>query len=150
MDILDVGLTINEFKMEWRITYTPNDMKYWAPRLESDIPAEKACAVGMFEAWGKEIVLEHHQKWQELRENRDQIISDHNKKTKRDHEIYSQRRSTGGRCFCYDCEEYLYVSWGTGSTTRRRDRQMDGRYTDYEKCQMDWQGYFDQIVKKEM
>ena len=57
MDILDVSITIKEFQEEWLLKFTPNDFKYWLPRLDSELPSEKACAVGMFEAWGKNGVL---------------------------------------------------------------------------------------------
>lgn len=147
MDILDVGLTIQEFKTEWRLSYTPNDMKYWAPRLESEIPAEKACAVGMFEAWGKENVLKEYQEWASLREDCDSIIKDHKDKAKREHELYRRSRCEDN-CYCYDCEEHTFVYRGTGSTSRRRMRHLSGNYTDYEKCQMDWPEYFNKVVKE--
>lgn len=73
MDILDVGLTIEEFRKEWNLKYTPNDIKFWAPLLDSDLPIQKSCARMLFEAWGKPKVVEHYQKWMSLQDRKEEL-----------------------------------------------------------------------------
>lgn len=144
MDILDVGLTIKEFKEEWRLKYTPNDVKYWAPRLDSDIPAEKSCAEMMFEAWGREEVLKQYAKWADLRSRQSSIEKEHKERTKRKHEMYLDTRSLSD-CYCYDCEPRRY-RYGHEALSVRESRIKLGDFNDFELCQMTWEKYFKEMV----
>lgn len=147
MDILDVGLTIKEFQEEWRLKYTPNDLKYWAPRLDSEIPAEKSCAEMMFEAWGRDDVLEQYTKWMGLRSRQSSIEKAHKDTAKRQHEMYAKSRVSED-CYCYDCEprRYSRYMYDQNYLSAREIRIQKGDFNDFELCQMSWEEYFKERV----
>lgn len=134
MDILDIKLTINEFQVEWKIKYTPNDIAFWAPLLDSDIPVQKLCAFDLFVAWGRESVVKHYEIWSELHENRDKIQKAHQAHADRLHEQNMLDSEYGDpHCDCYYCDYY---------------HEYTGGNTDYDKCQMTWPEYFNKFVKE--
>jgi hypothetical protein len=69
-DLIDVQTTIREFKEEWKLRFTPNDLKFWAPRLESEYPTEQICASMLLEAWGCEEVFTEYKSWLTTRADR--------------------------------------------------------------------------------
>lgn len=128
LDILDIRLTINEFQVEWKIKYTPNDIAFWAPLLDSDIPVQKLCAFDLFVAWGRESVVKHYGVWSELHENREKIEKAHQETVEREHRLY--RDAEYGECWCDDC-----------------DYNPDAR-TDYNLSRMTWPEYFNKFAKE--
>lgn len=157
MDILDVGLTIKEFRMEWTIKYTPNDITFWAPLLDSDLPTQKACAFELFLAWGRESVVEAYEKWSKLRDMAEELQKQQEKETAEKHARYEREQERlrdyenyygDDDCGCYDCEEYETVStYSSGKRiTVRTMRQLNKKYTDFEISLMTWETYFNKFV----
>lgn len=157
MDILDVGLTIKEFKMEWTIKYTPSDITFWAPLLDSDLPVQKLCAFELFLAWGRESVIESYMKWSELRDRTEELQKQHEQEAAKTHARYERDQEALRKydgiygdedCGCYDCEEYETVSTYSGGKriTVRTMRQLNKKYTEFEISLMPWETYFKTFV----
>ncbi len=157
MDIRSVELTIKEFQREWLIKYTPNDISFWAPLLDSELPIQRQCAHLLFEAWGRSAVLEHYQKWSKLRDSVEELQKQHDKEKAETHSRYEREQERlrdyehyygDDQCGCYDCEEYETVSTYSGGKriTARTMRQLDKKYTEFEISLMSWETYFNEFV----
>lgn len=85
MDLFDVENTIREFREEWNLRHTPNDLKFWAPRLESEFPTEQICAELLVAAWGLYGLLEKHAEWKALAARSEQLWSIYEEESKYDH-----------------------------------------------------------------
>lgn len=145
MDILDVGLTIKEFKMEWTIKYTPNDITFWAPLLDSDLPVQKLCAFELFLAWGRESVIEAYMKWEDCRSRRAELSKEYEAAKKEHWDNFNPD-------YYHDDDTYHYVSYSNG--IRRPVRSLSAKdqhtakfrkyynNTDWEISQLAWPEYF--------
>lgn len=128
MDILDVSLTMKEFKTDWLLRYTRNDLKFWGPLLESSIPSQQICAEMLIEAWGLDSVFKAYKNWKRIQENKVDIKAER------------KARLEGER----DRRMYYYMSDGVFTMYSNAPLRED------EIADMTWSDYFTYWVQREM